>query len=85
EGLAALAKLSVPHFNRLFRKVLRLSPMEYVLSLRVQEAQRLLSTTQSSLSEIAAATGFYDQSHFTKRFRRVTGMTPSEYRKGVFA
>jgi transcriptional regulator GlxA family with amidase domain len=58
--------------------------MEYVLSLRVQEAQRLLATTRMSLGGIAAATGFYDQSHFTKRFRKVTGVTPSEYRKGVF-
>ena len=85
EKLARLARLSVPHFNRLFRKVLRLSPMDYVLSLRVQEAQRLLSTTQGSISEIAAATGFYDQSHFTKRFRKVTGTTPLEYRRKVFA
>ncbi len=85
DSLAKLAGLSLPHFNRLFRRVLRLSPMEYVLSLRVQEAQRLLATTGQSLGEIAAATGFYDQSHFTKRFRRVTGVTPSEYRKGVFA
>ncbi len=82
ENLAALAGLSVPHFNRLFRKVLRLSPMEYVLSLRVQEAQRLLATTRMPLSEVAAATGFYDQSHFTKRFRKVTGVTPSGYRRG---
>ena len=85
EKLARLARLSVPHFNRLFRKILRLSPMDYVLSLRVQEAQRLLSTTQCTLSEIATATGFYDQSHFTKRFRKITGMTPLEYRKKVFA
>lgn len=83
EELAKLAGLSVPHFNRLFRQVLRLSPMEYVLSLRVQEAQRLLATTRMSVGGIAAATGFYDQSHFTKRFRKVTGVTPSEYRKGV--
>jgi AraC-like DNA-binding protein len=34
------------------------------------------------LVKLAAATGFYDQSHFTKRFRKVTGVTPSEYRKG---
>jgi transcriptional regulator GlxA family with amidase domain len=51
----------------------------------VQEAQRLLATTRLSLGEIAAATGFYDQSHFTKRFRKVTGITPSAYRRGVFA
>jgi len=85
EGLARLANLSVPHFNRLFRKILRLSPMDYVLSLRVEEAQRLLSATQLSLGDIAAATGFYDQSHFTKRFRKVTGMTPLQYRRSVFA
>mgnify|MGYP001027934724 CR=1 FL=1 len=83
--LARLAGLSVPHFNRLFRKVLRLSPMEYILSLRVQEAQRLLSTTQLPLGGIAARTGFYDQSHFTKRFRKVTGLTPLQYRRSVFA
>ncbi len=83
--LAGIAGLSVPHFNRLFRKLLRLSPMEYVLSLRVQEAQRLLATTRQSMSEIAAAVGFYDQSHFTKRFKKITGMTPLRYRKNYFA
>ncbi len=85
EKLAELAGVSVPHFNRLFRKVLRLSPMEYVLSLLVQEAQRLLSSTRMSMSEIAASVGFYDQSHFTKRFRKVTGITPLQYRKQYFA
>ena len=79
--LAELVGVSVPHFNRLFRRILRLSPMEYVLSLRVQEAQRLLSTTRLPMSEISAAVGFYDQSHFTKRFRKVTGVTPLEYRR----
>lgn len=81
EHLAELAGVSVPHFNRLFRRILKLSPMEYVLSLRVQEAQRLLSTTRIPMSEIAATVGFYDQSHFTKRFRKVTGVTPLEYRR----
>jgi AraC-like DNA-binding protein len=85
EKLADLAGVSVPHFNRLFRKVLRLSPMEYVLSLRVQEAQMLLSSTRMSMSEIAASVGFYDQSHFTKRFRKVTGITPLQYREQYFA
>ena len=84
QKLADSAGLSIPHFNRLFRKLLRLSPMEYVLSLRVQEAQRLLSTTRLSMSEIAASVGFYDQSHFTKRFKRITGMTPLQYRKNYF-
>lgn len=81
ESMAELAGLSVPHFNRRFRKLLRISPMEYVLSLRIQEAQRLLSTTRKSIAEVAAAIGFYDQSHFTKRFRKVTGITPLNYRR----
>ena len=55
--------------------------MEYVLSLRVQRAQRLLTTTNQSVGEIALATGFYDQSHFTKRFNKAVGMTPLAYRK----
>lgn len=81
DRLAGIAGISVPHFNRRFRQLLRLSPMDYVLSLRIQEAQRLLVTTNQSIGEISAATGFYDQSHFTKRFRKVTGMTPLSYRK----
>ncbi len=80
--LADLVGLSIPHFNRLFRRVLRRSPMEYVLSMRIQEAQRLLATTPATVGDIAAAIGFYDQSHFTKRFRKIIGMTPLAYRKG---
>ena len=81
ERLAKIAGFSVPHFNRRFREILRLSPMEYVASLRIQEAQRLLSTTDESIAEIALTTGHYDQSHFTKRFRSAIGMTPLGYRK----
>lgn len=84
QKLADLSGMSVPHFNRLFRKILRLSPMEYVLSLRVQEAQRLLSTTRKSMSEVSASVGFYDQSHFTKRFKKITGITPLQWRKEYF-
>ncbi|WP_368737053.1 helix-turn-helix transcriptional regulator, partial [Klebsiella pneumoniae] len=47
----------------------------------LQEARRLLVTTDHSLSVIAMDTGFFDQSHFTKRFRKMTGMTPTQYRK----
>jgi AraC-like DNA-binding protein len=79
--MAAMAKLSATHFNKRFQTVLRMSPTEYLLSLRVQHARRLLIESSKSISEIAASVGFYDQSHFTKRFRRVTGMTPLAYRK----
>jgi AraC-like DNA-binding protein len=79
--LAGRCGLSSTHFNRLFRRLLRTSPSEYVLAMRVQEARRLLAMTQKTVAEVAMATGFYDQSHFTKRFREATGMTPREYRQ----
>jgi AraC-like DNA-binding protein len=73
--------LSTTHVHRLFQKLLRMSPTEYVMALRMQDARRLLATTNQPLSAIAGSTGFFDQSHFTKCFRKVTGMTPSRYRK----
>lgn len=80
EDMAERIGLSSTHFNRRFRQLLRISPTEYLLSLRVQEAQRLLTTTSQSIAEIALEVGFYDQSHFAKRFRRVTGLSPRQYR-----
>ena len=79
--LAEFCGLSSTHVHRLFRRLLRMSPTEYLLALRLQEARRLLVTTDQSLSVIAMDTGFFDQSHFTKRFRKMTGMTPTQYRK----
>ena len=79
--LAEHCSLSSTHVHRLFQRLLRMSPAEYLLALRLQEARRLLATTDEPLSEIALSTGFFDQSHFTKRFRKMTGMTPAQFRK----
>jgi AraC-like DNA-binding protein len=79
--MAELAGMSATHFNRRFRALLKMSPTEYVLKRRVQAAQGLLVGTSENVGEIAVASGFYDQSQFTKIFRRVTGMTPLGYRK----
>ena len=78
--IASMTGLSTTHFNFRFRTILRMSPTEYVLSRRIQNAQNLLTGTSLSITEIAVKVGFFDQSHFTKRFRKVTGMTPLAYR-----
>ena len=83
DRLAKIAGISVPHLNRRFRQLLRLSPMEYVTSLRIQEAQRLLTATDDAIGEIAIATGFYDQSHLNRTLKEASGFTPDEFRRFV--
>ncbi len=81
KALAAMTGLSTSQFNHRFRSVLRMSPTEYILSRRIQEARDRLTRTSESITSIGVEVGFFDQSHFTKRFRRFTGMTPLAYRK----
>ena len=79
--MAELAGLSSTHFNRRFRQLLRVSPTQYLRSVRIQAAQGLLATSSRTLADIAVDVGFTDQSHLTRRFREVTGMTPAAWRK----
>jgi transcriptional regulator GlxA family with amidase domain len=58
-----------------------MTPMEYLRTVRMQAAQKLLTTTAQSLAQISVSVGCADQSHFTKRFREITGMTPAAYRR----
>jgi AraC-like DNA-binding protein len=79
--MAKLAGLSSTHFNRRFQQLLRITPTQYLRTVRVEAARHLLFTTSRDLADIAAAVGFSDQSHFTKRFRQTTGLTPEAYRR----
>ncbi len=73
--------LPLTTFNRQFRELLRMTPTEYLLARRIDAARNMLVGTQRSISDIAAECGFADQSHFTKRFRKITELTPLAYRK----
>ncbi|MCO6047764.1 AraC family transcriptional regulator [Aeoliella sp. ICT_H6.2] len=79
--MAVLATLSSTHFNRRFKQLFRMTPMQYLRTVRVQAVQRLLTTTQRGMADLAALTGFADQSHLIRVFRQVTGMTPAAFRK----
>jgi AraC family transcriptional regulator len=71
------------HLARMFRRYYRTTPGEYVRRLRVERACQELKRTNRPLADVAAALGFFDQSHFSGVFRRHTGLTPREYRSTV--
>lgn len=78
EKLASMAHLSPFHFNRVFSEKLGLPPHEFQTQLRVLRAQKLLRQGYS-ISSVAAQTGFADQSHFTRQFKRLTVITPGQF------
>lgn len=71
------------HLARVFRRHHRCTVGEYVRRLRVGLACSQLTHSSASLSEIALAAGFPDQSHFSRVFKRVTGLTPGTFRAGT--
>jgi len=80
--IAAAAHLSPFHLARLFKQSLGVSPHQYLIQLRVNSARWLLSagSGERSLAELANAVGFADQSHLTRHFKRVLGVTPGQLR-----
>jgi AraC-like DNA-binding protein len=78
--LAAVAGLSMHHFARQFKQSAGVTPHHYLTNKRVERAQEMLAGTDLSLSEIAYATGFSDQSHLARHFRYMVGTTPREFR-----
>jgi AraC-like DNA-binding protein len=81
DQLAARAGLSKFYFNRLFKNAMNMSPSRYQITLRMDEARRLLRETKKSVVEVALDVGYANPSHFAQLFRRETGLAPSDYRR----
>jgi AraC family transcriptional regulator len=81
ERLAAQAGLSRFYFNRLFKSAVGMSPSRYHITLRLDEAKRLLRETKESVVSVALDVGYANPSHFAQLFRRETGLSPSDYRR----
>ncbi len=79
--LAEVAGISQFHFSRLFKQSMGITPYQYLIQQRVEQARQLLPLTKRAIAEIALQCGFNSQSHFTKHFKDATGMTPNNYRK----
>jgi AraC-like DNA-binding protein len=75
--LSSMAGLSAYHFARAFRQSLGTPPHGYLLQRRLERVKQMMRDPKLPLSEIALATGFSDQSHLARHFRRLTGISPS--------
>jgi AraC family transcriptional regulator len=80
--LASLAKMSRSHFALMFRQLTGSTPHQYLLLVRLNHARKLIGQRNPSLSlaEIAATSGFCDQAHLNRHFRRFFGTTPAAFR-----
>ena len=80
EDLAREASLSPSHFAQLFKRTIGLSPMQFVMAYRVEQAKKKLSGRDTPLMDIALSCGFSDQAHFSRQFKHIQGESPSKYR-----
>ena len=81
DQIAAGVGVHPTHLAREFRRRYRRTVGEYVRQLRIDFACHQLSSSDTPLSEVALAAGFFDQSHFARTFKLITGMSPAAYRK----
>ena len=81
EDIANHFKFSKNHIINVFKKEYGMTPFEYISSLRIRYAERLLERTSRSLEEIAAECGFNDYSHFYRQFKEINKVSPMEWRK----
>lgn len=81
EDIAWKLDLSAEHFIRIFKEEVRMTPYQYFTRLKVEGASGLLISTNQTVGEISLWFGFENQFHFSRVFKKCTGMSPLEYRK----
>jgi AraC family transcriptional regulator len=81
DHLASVSDLSPYHFARMFKNSTGLPPHQYVIARRFEQAKELLSDPDRlTLAEVAVEVGFSNQSHFTRHFKRLVGVTLRRFR-----
>ncbi len=81
DKLAASANLSKYHFTKKFKSWSGQSPIQYFINMKVQRACYLLDSTGMSVKQVAAAVGYDDPYYFSRLFKKVIGLSPSDYRQ----
>ena len=83
EEYASSRGMSISWFIRNFKKFTGITPMHFIVSTRISNAQLLLETTKYSISEISRIVGYDNPLYFSRLFHKVKGFAPSEYRKSI--
>ena len=81
EDLINISGMSRTNYIRIFEAATGTSPISYLIKLRIEEASRLLRTSDRSVTEIGFDVGFSDSNYFSRQFRKLQGESPREYRK----
>ncbi len=81
--VADCVHISLRHLNRLTENALSLSVAELILSRKIRRAKKLMTDPAKSIASISEATGFSSQQQFSKAFKRIEGLTPSQYKKDL--
>ncbi|MGG4479519.1 helix-turn-helix domain-containing protein [Paenibacillus illinoisensis] len=81
EGIASKSNISVRHLNRIFRSYYQMTPIAYMLTLRLERACSLLKHSSLTITQISYECGFNDSNYFTRQFRKAYGVSPKVYRQ----
>lgn len=85
EEMAATMGMGTTLFNEKVKNYSGFSPLNYLINIRISEAIKLLKKPEMNVTDIALDTGFYSSQHFSTTFKKLTGYTPSEFRKRSIA
>lgn len=84
EEIAEAVSMSVPSFSRYFKKMTGNTFSNFLMQFRIVHACKLLAEDNVSITEISFSCGFNNFSHFTKSFKKITGKSPSDYKKAIY-
>jgi len=79
--LADVACLHPNYFIRIFKEHMGIPPIQYIARKKIDKAKELLVTTSHTVNEISYLLSFHDMFHFSKQFKKIAGLTPTEFRK----
>ena len=83
EFLARMCNISPEYFRKIFKSFFGNSPVNYINNLKITRAKELLETKMYSVTDAALQSGYTEMSHFSREFKKMTGLCPSEYKKNT--